>query len=80
MEWSEELYTQNTTEVREAASTLARLLVDEAEAFVAAHPDVALDVREITEERMTMMLDALDQRIIQQLIVRGHIKDAEADQ
>lgn len=73
MSWPEELYSQNKVEVREHCSSIARVLVDEAEAFIAHHPDEALDVREVTEERLQMMLDALDERITQQLIVRGHI-------
>jgi hypothetical protein len=75
MAWPEEMYHQNAVAVREAASTLARLLVDEAEDFLAAHPEVDLDVQQITEERLGMMSDALDERIAQQFIVRGHIKD-----
>jgi hypothetical protein len=69
------MYHHNAVAVREAASTLARLLVDEAEDFLAAHPEVDLDVQQITEERLGMMSDALDERIAQQFIVRGHIKD-----
>lgn len=75
MEWSEELYEQNTTEARDAASIIASQLVDEAEAFVAAHPDVGASIDDIVEERHVMLLDALDQMIVQQLRKRGHIKD-----
>ena len=77
MNWSEELYHQNVVEARTAASTLAAILVDEAEAFKAAHPDDGLDVQDIAEERLQMLLDALDERIIQQLIVRGHVTEED---
>lgn len=75
MIWNEDLYEQNDPEVRKHATAIAQLLVDEAEAFVAAHPDDELEVQDIVEERLQMALDALDQRILQQLTVRGHARD-----
>jgi hypothetical protein len=75
MKWNEDMYVQNTVEAREAASTLARLIVDEAEAYVAATPDCDDSVQQIVDERTDMLLDALYTRINQQLIVRGHIED-----
>lgn len=76
MKWSEELYEQNCVEVRENASTIARLLVDEAEAFVVANNDRQPGtVAEIVAERLDMLEDAIYDRINQQLVVRGHIEE-----
>lgn len=75
MIWNEDLYEQNDPEVRKHASAIAQLLVDEAEAYIAAHPDDDLNVRDVVEERAQMMMDALDQRVMQQLTVRGHARD-----
>lgn len=72
MKWNDDMYYGNTYDVNKLLSEVAALLCDEAEAYKAAHPDNADSIEDIVAERMSLAESALDERLNQQITVRGY--------
>lgn len=72
MRWNDDMYHGNTYDVNKLLREVAALRCDEAEAYKAAHPDNDDSTEDIVAERMSLAESALDERLNQQITVRGY--------